>query len=166
MRSTTGLLLVIATIVGGHASAHEDTLIELSNAGELRDLPKQYQPARLVLPDDDQGRVSLQLGKASTVFPECISQFFRRTDRNRILIKASWYHDPKHLPYYLNIELEESGSKGGRLSLLISLDTATLLSMDHILETNDGKGLQRDRINPTDICTPEEQSQLMPRAGK
>jgi len=165
MRATKGLLLVIATIVGGNAGAHKDRPIELTSAGELRGLPKQYQPARLELSNTDQGRVSLQLGKASTVFPECISQFFRRADRNRIWVTASWYHDPSHLPYYLNIRLEESGSDDEWWSLLISLDSANVLFIDHVVVTDGGNGRQHDRIDPTEICTPEEQSQLIPRAA-
>jgi hypothetical protein len=163
MRLATRLLFVLGTLVSLSALAHKDTPIELTAAGDLRGLPRQYQPARLLLPDGNRKSVRLELGKVAKIFPVCLSQFFLRS---HVFVSASWYNQSS-LPPYLNIRLdprEPESSEGW--SLLIDMNTGGVLYFHRLIETDNGRGQRSENVDLTAICTPEERSQLEPKASK
>jgi hypothetical protein len=142
--------------------AHQDVIIERSRRGELVGFPAQYQPSRLIVPKD-ASNVTLRIGGREIELPDCISEFFHRIPPSHVALSASWYHDPKILPYYLSIDLQEKLGKEGYFdgwSLLFNLETIELISLKRVWQTDHGWGQQSVQIEPAQICTPDEMAQL------
>ena len=142
--------------------------MDLSPNGEIQGLPKEFQPAHLGLTKkgDSPPEVTLRLGRSIVELPGCISELFRRIPRSHVKLSASWDHDPKDLPYYLSMELQEKRSKEGYFdgwSLLFNLNSGELMSLRRVWQTENGWGEQSAEIKPSQICTPEELRTLMPR---
>lgn len=146
------------------ATAHQDMIIDLAPTGDLVGLPSEYQPARLDLPQSDS-KATLRLGKSLVNFPTCISELFWQVPRRNVRLSASWYHDPKSLPYYLSIDLQEKRGKRGYFngwSLLINLETAELISLERVWQTDQGWGQRGVKLDPAQFCDADELTQLVP----
>ena len=99
-------LSLVLIIQANVALGHQDMLIRLASDGRLQGLPPEYEPAYLYLPSGSGTEgVVLQLGQKRLEFPDCLSVLFAKGSRPDMRLSASWYHDPKVLPYYLSIRL-------------------------------------------------------------
>ncbi|WP_390591301.1 hypothetical protein [Simiduia litorea] len=99
-------------------AAHEDTIIE-RNGDILLGLPIKYQPATF-----NESDFTLSLGRLSVTFPKCVHELFVLKGEEKIIIDASWYHEPEAdgLPPYITLRTSTDTSDFGK-SLLINMDT-------------------------------------------
>jgi hypothetical protein len=107
--TSRGIALVVLMAALPHvALAHQDRIITLASDGRLEGFPATYEPAYLLLPPaTGRGQVVLQLAGKRLDLPDCLSVLFAKTSRAHMRMAASWYHDPKVLPYYLSIDLPQ-----------------------------------------------------------
>jgi hypothetical protein len=95
--------------------AHQDTALNITADGNITGLPEQFAPASF-----DRNNLKLTIGKTTVSFPACVAKFFA-DETSMINFSASWYHDDKQLPAYLNIEVLQP-SKDFHFQLLFTLD--------------------------------------------
>jgi hypothetical protein len=139
------LLLLILTAPANLTLAHQDRVIRLNADGRLVGLPAQYEPARLLIPTRSAGHVVLQLGQKRLELPDCLSVLFAKARRPHIQLSASWYHDPKVLPFYLHIRLPVAAPNANgyydRWSILIDITKVAVYQVEAVFAV--GESSQR-----------------------
>lgn len=109
----------LATLVGGLllsvvAHAHQDRFLFVTPSGNIRGLPPEYMPAKLLVEfsrqSEDPAPVSsvvVVLAGAKTVLPECFTTQLPSRRRSDVVLGGSWYHDESIVPYYLWVDFFE-----------------------------------------------------------
>ena len=163
-------MIAVVIVLWAPLSAHQDVLITRQSNGNLVELPDEYQPAFLIVEESSArsiGAVRIRLGNNQLNLPECLSVLFHKAIT--IDLSASWYHDPKSLPYYLSIKLPTKkparktyGYDGW--SLLVALETAQVIRVSAKFQVHDGSGQRGQEIDLTTFCSADEREQLRPKA--
>ncbi|MBX3712311.1 MAG: hypothetical protein KF800_10155 [Lysobacter sp.] len=139
--------LLIALLVAGNASAHQDTVIFRLPGGYLHGIPWKYGPAFLSLDRADErngvagyAHVALRLAAGKTALPACVLKQITPRKTHDVWVTASWYHEPfqrgaKVLPPYINIQFNAAAPTAAESmpdgeSLLFNLETGRLLEMN------------------------------------
>ena len=158
----------VAVLVGHSlASAHMDVIINIRPDGVLEGLPAKYGKAILTVEFAPKGSfngsimsVKLQLGDKTVILPRQVVQVMQTQDMKEIKASASWYHDPKLLPPYLNIQFYDPGydsekSLNPGFSMLFNLETCRLIEFEINVIRNGGNACQYIPINLGKWCKPE-----------
>ena len=148
--TSRNIVLLLFLIAQPHAAlGHQDRLIRLVSEGRLQGLPPEYEPAHLFLPPANGAEHAvLQLGGKRLEFPDCLSVLFAKASRPHMLLSASWYHDPKLLPYYLSIRLPISAPTAHGFydgwAILVDITSVRVLKVEAVFTTGDAAQRQQE----------------------
>lgn len=110
---------------------HQDKILRIDKKGNIVGLPKQFAPAKF-----DLATKKLRIKDREVLFPKCLSSYFEQHRNPKLNLSASWYHEKRILPYYLNFEINDKNSYYG-YTILINLETLELIYMNKsIIEGN------------------------------
>ena len=166
-------LLLVALFAYGLCHAHQDRIIAINAEGTLVGLPAEFAPARLHITFDVAAdrrapitSVELWLGKQNVRLPFCVTAVLMTDRLKDVKAYASWYHDEKTLPYYLNVEFHDPGYRASALynsgfSLLFNLRTARLMEMKVNVRRDKGRSLQMLPLDIAALCPASERAQFM-----
>lgn len=144
--------------------AHRDSGIRLKADGTLEGLPSEFGPASLqinFMPKSKSGQsiklITLTLGKNKVRLPECMLSLLRTKSKNNIRVSASWYHDEKLLPHYLNVHFfdpgfDQSRSFNPKFTLLFNLRNAKLIEMEELIVLSESSANHKT-IDVTSLCS-------------
>ena len=162
-------LLLAALLSGGICRAHQDKIIAIGADGTLVGLPSEFTPARLQIafvPPGSERRapiswIQLTLGKQSTRLPFCLTALLKTEVLSDVEASASWYHDERSLPYYLNLKFYDPGRRGepdfdSGFSLLFNLRTARLMQMNVNVARKQRNQAQMLPLDLAALCPPAE----------
>jgi len=124
------LVFISFLFLGSSNVLHQDTILKIDKHGNLLGLPKKYSPAKF-----DLAAKKLRIKDKEVVFPECVSKYFDRSFHSKVVLSASWYHETRFLPYYLNFRIGEDNAKG--YTILINLETLELIYVNKHLVIRD-----------------------------
>ena len=139
------------------ARSHQDRLIQLAPDGRLQGLPPEHEPASLRLPArSGKQRVVLQLRDSRLEFPDCLSVLFAKASRPHMVLSASWYHDPKLMPYYLSITLPTSAPNPNDFydgwSILVDITKLQVLKVKAVFTIGDAAQREQE-IDVKTFCS-------------
>ncbi|MDQ8004944.1 MAG: hypothetical protein REI64_09110 [Pedobacter sp.] len=110
---------------------HQDKILKIDKKGNIVGLPKQFTPAKF-----DLATKKLRIKDREVIFPKCLSSYFEQHRNPKVNLSASWYHEKRILPYYLNFEINDKNSNYG-YTILINLETLELIYINKsIIEGN------------------------------
>jgi hypothetical protein len=149
------LFLMLST-----ASAHSDTPLTWTN-GELKGLPKEFQPAGFDFKKREltlRGKQLRMPGQLRGVFTDEIRKDSLHREKKEawppvgLMFSASWYHGPSELPPYLNVHVAPKGMDY-RYEILVDMEKVAILKAEIIHQDQDGKG---ERSFPVDLSERRE----------
>ena len=116
------------------ASAHEDTLLQLSKSGTIDGIPSPFRLLHLDVkwlgtPD---ARVTLSVGNRVTTLLPCALKQLKALTIDDVVVSGSWYHAPWLIPYYVNIQFVDAWrpphkASRSHYSLLFNLTTSEFI---------------------------------------
>jgi hypothetical protein len=149
------LFLMLST-----ASAHSDTPLTWTN-GELKGLPKEFQPAGFDFKKREltlRGKQLRMPGQLRGIFTDEIRKDSLHREKKEawppvgLMFSASWYHGPSELPPYLNVHVAPKGMDY-RYEILVDMEKVAILKAEIIHQDQDGKG---ERSFPVDLSERRE----------
>lgn len=160
-------LAVSAFVVCGVCHAHQDRIVEIKADGTLVGLPAQFGPSTIHIAFTRAptgapiSSVDLTLGNRRTHLPICVTGVINSARLEDIRASASWYHDEKELPYYLNVEFLDPGYEAKSVynpgySLIFNLRTARLIEMKVLILRDKGNAMQFLPLDLDSMCSKSE----------
>jgi len=134
------------------ADMHQDRILQIDEVGNITGLPKEYSPAQI-----DVANERLRIGDKEIVFPNCLGFYFNELNATELKLTASWYHSKDILPYYINFDVPDSGSKLGR-NILIDLETLELIKLNKTI--TEGNKTHIKELELDEECLAEYKSQI------
>ena len=104
----------------GAVLAHKDALIRLKGT-ELVGLPEKFAPAEL-----DLKAARLRIGHHVMTFSPFLKSLFDQS--HELVISASWYHNSKTLPPYIQFSIQPR-KKDSSYAILLNLETLELIQV-------------------------------------
>jgi hypothetical protein len=165
-------------LISGTCFAHSDRVITVKDDGSLEGIPSEYGPAIMRVefapPNTDDApitSITLNLGKNRVRMPICVTGLLLTRRMSEIKASASWYHDEKDIPHYLNVEFFDPGYDKSRwanpgFSLLFNLRTGRLMQMEVMIVRENGKGIQNVPVDIAGRCKPEELKSFAVKVSK
>jgi hypothetical protein len=132
--------------LASHATAHEDTQLQLAVDGTIRGLPPQYKSTRLeiAVADKTDGRpteMTFTAGGKRTIIKRCVLERLPAGSWRQMSLSGSWYHgDMTRLPAYVSVRFETPNQSPTLphplgISFLFSLKDARLIVAQEALPT-------------------------------
>ncbi|HJW33994.1 MAG TPA: hypothetical protein VJ505_11560 [Holophagaceae bacterium] len=156
--------------VATNGYAHADRIIPIKKDGTLEGIPREFGPSTLIIEfarananGPAINSITLRLGKNRILLPSCITNLLKSRSTSQIKASASWYHNEKTIPYYLNLEFgdpgfEDSPDLRSHYSMLFNLRTGMLMQMERVSNTK-GEGsiinYKTVRIDVASLCGSE-----------
>ncbi|WAC39024.1 hypothetical protein [Pedobacter sp. SL55] len=125
-------------------SFHQDTQLKLDKVGNIIGLPKQYGPAKF-----DLAAKRLRIRDREVVFPKCLQYYFEQHQNPKVYLSASWYHEKRILPYYLNFRIVDK-RVNYEYGMLINLETLELIEVSQ--STTEGNTIYSPKIELGEQC--------------
>lgn len=123
---------------------HQDKILKIDRKGNIVGLPKQFAPAKF-----DLTTKKLRIKDKEVLFPKCLSYYFEEHRNPKVNLSASWYHEKRVLPYYLNFEIDEKDSNFG-YTILINLETLELIYVNKRIF--DGENILNPEVDLGEQC--------------
>jgi hypothetical protein len=160
-------LTLCAVVASGVCNAHQDRIVEIGVDGTLVGIPAEFAPAKIQVAFTGAAtgaRISsldLILGNRRTHLPICVTGVINSARLEDVRAYASWYHEEKERPYYLNVEFLDPGYKPASphnpgYSLLFNLRTARLIQMTVLVSRENDKALQLLPLDLAAMCSKVE----------
>jgi len=117
------LLFLTFLFLGNSKSFHQDTPLKIDKNGNIIGLPKQFGPSKF-----DLAAKKLRIKDREVVFPKCLQYYFEQHQNPKVYLSASWYHEKRILPYYLNFRIVDK-RVNYEYSILVNLETLALIEV-------------------------------------
>lgn len=140
----TYLVLLSFLFLGHTTTFHQDRILKIDKKGNIVGLPKQFTPAKF-----DLATKKLRIKDKEVLFPKCLSYYFEQHRNPKLNLSASWYHEKRVLPYYLNFQIDEKDSNYG-YTILINLETLELIYVNKCIY--DGDTIHNPKIDLGEKC--------------
>ena len=158
---------VLATFSPSICSAHQDMVIEIRKDGTFVGLPKEFTPASIEiefsnsLTDQPIRSLAITLSGNKVKIPAILLKMMNCQSIDAVVASASWYHDEKLLPYYMQIEFLEPGFDKLRpdnpgIVMLLNLRTGMVMEIRRIVITKPGQSWEGRLIDIEKLCSPRE----------
>lgn len=148
----TILIFLTFLFLGDPKSFHQDTPLKIDKNGNIIGLPKQYGPAKF-----DLAAKRLRIKDREVVFPKCLQCYFEQHRHPKVYLSASWYHEKRILPYYLNFRIVEN-KVNYEYSILINLETLALIEVSK--STIEGDTMYSPKIELGKKCLVDYNSEI------
>ena len=125
------LLVLILGALCPSSQAHQDRILTCRD-GVLTGLPEKYSPAAF-----SSEKRTIRSGGLQVRIPDCLWQLWGEPTDGDFRFTASWYHDPKILPPYLEIAAPGTEPRV-TYRVLVNLDTLEFLSLRKESMTGEG----------------------------
>lgn len=169
---TSSTLLAVLLLIATRCAAHEDRVLKLEADGSLTGLPREYGPVslRVVFSSKGSERHIVESGITirghSSTLPPCVLSTIRSDGMDDIRVSASWYHDERDLPYYVDVTFldatlyrDDGAGVGSSVSVLYDLRTAQPMRIEREV-VSWVFGSHSRRPVPLDGCSAEELLEL------
>jgi len=140
----TILIVLTFLFLGNPKSFHQDTPLKIDKNGNIVGLPKQYGPAKF-----DLATKRLRIKDREVVFPKCLQYYFEQHQNPKVYLSASWYHEKRILPHYLNFRIVEK-NVNYEYSMLINLETLALIEVQK--STIEGNTIYAPKVELEQKC--------------
>ncbi|MNK19599.1 hypothetical protein D3C87_378210 [compost metagenome] len=140
----TILIFLTFLFLGNPKSFHQDTPLKIDKKGNIIGLPKQFGPAKF-----DLVSKKLRIKDKEVVFPKCLCYYFEQHQNPKVYLSASWYHEKRFLPYYLNFTIVDK-HVNYEYTILINLETLTLIEVSK--STMEGNTIHSPKVELGEKC--------------
>ncbi|WP_291271543.1 hypothetical protein [Geothrix sp.] len=142
-------------------------VIEIRKDGTFVGLPKDFTPASIQVefsssPTDQPIRsLAITLSGHTIQIPAILLKTMNCQSIDAVFASASWYHDEKLLPFYMQIEFLEPGFDKLRpdnpgIVMLLNLRTGMVMEVRRIVITKPRESWEGRLIDIEKLCSPRE----------